>query len=90
MTVDKELFGDTLPTYLTRFVGRDREIATVLSLLLPGRLVAPSHLWVVAPRSVQIRFGAMRSHSSSIGRPQSPVPMQYQRRHAVDLGPARR
>jgi DNA-binding NarL/FixJ family response regulator len=39
MTVDKELFGDTLPTYLTRFVGRDREIATVLSLLLPGRLV---------------------------------------------------
>ena len=39
MSVDKELFGDTLPTYLTRFVGRDREIATVLSLLLPGRLV---------------------------------------------------
>ena len=39
MTVDQELFGDTLPTYLTRFVGRDREIATVLSLLLPGRLV---------------------------------------------------
>ena len=39
MTVDKELFGDTLPTYLTRFVGRDREIATVLSLLIPGRLV---------------------------------------------------
>jgi hypothetical protein len=28
MTVDKELFGDSLPTYLTRFVGRDREIAT--------------------------------------------------------------
>jgi non-specific serine/threonine protein kinase len=39
MTVDKELFGDTLPTYLTRFVGRDREIATLLSLLHPGRLV---------------------------------------------------
>jgi predicted ATPase len=39
MTADKELFSDTLPTYLTRFVGRDREIATVLSLLLPGRLV---------------------------------------------------
>ena len=37
MSVDKEL-GDTLPTYLTRFVGRDREIATVLSLLLPGGL----------------------------------------------------
>jgi predicted ATPase/DNA-binding CsgD family transcriptional regulator len=39
MTVDKELFADTLPTYLTRFVGRDREIATVLSMLRPGRLV---------------------------------------------------
>ena len=39
MTIDKELFADTLPTYLTRFVGRDREIATVLSMLHPGRLV---------------------------------------------------
>jgi predicted ATPase/DNA-binding CsgD family transcriptional regulator len=39
VTVDKELFADTLPTYLTRFVGRDREIATVLSMLHPGRLV---------------------------------------------------
>ncbi len=39
MTVDKELFADTLPTYLTRFVGREREIATVLSMLHPGRLV---------------------------------------------------
>ena len=39
MTVDRELFADTLPTYLTRFVGRDREIAMVLSMLNPGRLV---------------------------------------------------
>jgi predicted ATPase len=39
VTVDKELFADTLPTYLTRFIGRDREIATVLSMLHPGRLV---------------------------------------------------
>jgi predicted ATPase/DNA-binding CsgD family transcriptional regulator len=39
VTADKELFADTLPTYLTRFVGRDREIATVLSMLHPGRLV---------------------------------------------------
>ena len=39
MTVDEELFADTLPTYLTRFVGRDWEIATVLSMLHPGRLV---------------------------------------------------
>jgi hypothetical protein len=39
VTVDKELFADTLPTYLTRFVGRDREIARVLPILHPGRLV---------------------------------------------------
>ena len=39
VTVDKELFADTLPTYLTRFVGRDQEIASVLSMLHPGRLV---------------------------------------------------
>jgi predicted ATPase/DNA-binding CsgD family transcriptional regulator len=39
VTVDKELFADTLPTYLTRFVGRDREIAMVLSMLHQGRLV---------------------------------------------------
>jgi non-specific serine/threonine protein kinase len=39
VTVDKELFADTLPAYLTRFVGRDREIATVLPMLHPGGLV---------------------------------------------------
>jgi predicted ATPase/DNA-binding CsgD family transcriptional regulator len=39
VTIDRELFADTLPTYLTRFVGRDREIAAVLSMLHPGRLV---------------------------------------------------
>jgi predicted ATPase len=39
MTVDKELFADTLPTYLTRFVGRDQEIGTVLAMLRRGRLV---------------------------------------------------
>jgi hypothetical protein len=39
VTVDKELFADTLPTYLTGFIGREHEIATVLSMLHPGRLV---------------------------------------------------
>jgi len=39
VTIDKELFADTLPTYLTRFIGREREIAAVLSMLHPGRLV---------------------------------------------------
>ena len=35
-TADNELFADTLPAYLTRFVGRDREIATVVPVLHPG------------------------------------------------------
>ena len=39
MTVDSELFGDTLPTYLTRFVGRDLEIRAVQRLLRGSRLV---------------------------------------------------
>jgi len=39
VTVDSELFGDTLPTYLTRFVGRDLEIRAVQSLLSDSRLV---------------------------------------------------
>ena len=33
------VFDETLPPYLTRFIGREREIATVLSMLDPGRLV---------------------------------------------------
>ena len=33
MTVDAELFGDALPTYLTRFIGRDRECAELAELL---------------------------------------------------------
>jgi len=39
VTVDSELFGDTLPTYLTRFIGRDLEIRAVQSLLRSSRLV---------------------------------------------------
>jgi predicted ATPase len=68
MTVDKELFGDTLPTYLTRFVGRDREIATVLSLLHPGRLVTISgvggagktRLAIEVARQSRARSGAIQ------------------------------
>jgi hypothetical protein len=33
------VFDETLPPYLTRFIGREREIATVLSMLDPGRLI---------------------------------------------------
>jgi non-specific serine/threonine protein kinase len=39
VTVDRELFGDTLPTYLTRFVGRDLEIRAVQELMRNSRLV---------------------------------------------------
>ena len=33
MTVDAELFGDALPTYFTRFIGRERECAELAGLL---------------------------------------------------------
>ena len=33
MTVDAELFGDALPTYFTRFIGRERECAELAELL---------------------------------------------------------
>ena len=39
MTVDQELHADRLPTYLTRFVGRESEIETVATLLEKGRMV---------------------------------------------------
>src|SRR5215216_986343 len=32
MTVDQELFADTLPTYLTRFVGREQELQDLVIL----------------------------------------------------------
>ena len=32
MTVDQELFADRLPTYLTRFIGRERELAALIAL----------------------------------------------------------
>ena len=75
MTVDKELFGDTLPTYLTRFVGRDREIATVLSLLLPGRLVTvcgvggagKTRLAIEVAKRSRVRSGAMQAHWVPLG-----------------------
>jgi ATP/maltotriose-dependent transcriptional regulator MalT len=38
MPVDQELFADRLPTYLTRFVGRKRELAD-LTALSPARLL---------------------------------------------------
>ena len=32
MTVDQELFADTLPTYLTRFIGREQELQDLVIL----------------------------------------------------------
>ncbi len=39
MTVDAELFGDVLPTYLTRFIGRDAENTELSELLRPPGVV---------------------------------------------------
>ncbi len=39
MRVDQELFGDPLPTYLTRFVGRGRELSGLDALVGSTRLV---------------------------------------------------
>ena len=39
MTVDAELFGDALPTYLTRFIGRQRECAELSQLLRTAGVV---------------------------------------------------
>jgi hypothetical protein len=40
VTVDAELFGDGLPTYLTRFIGRERECAELADLLRSPGVVA--------------------------------------------------
>jgi predicted ATPase/DNA-binding CsgD family transcriptional regulator len=68
MSVDKELFGDILPTYLTRFVGRDREIATLLSLLHPGRLVTVCGVGGAGKTRLAIEV-AKRSRASSDAMP---------------------
>src|SRR6478735_4845888 len=39
VAVDGELFGDPLPTFLTRFVGRDRECAALAFCLDDARVV---------------------------------------------------
>jgi hypothetical protein len=39
MAVDSELFSVTLPTSVTRFIGRDRECRALLLMLDTGRLV---------------------------------------------------
>ena len=70
MIIDKELFADALPTYLTRFVGRDREIAAVLSILLPGRLVTicgvggagKTRLAIEAAKRSRAHSGAIADH----------------------------
>src|SRR5215207_6600383 len=75
VTVDKELFADTLPTYLTRFVGRDREIAAVLSMLHPGRLVTvcgvggagKTRLAIEVAKRSRARSGAMQAHWVPLG-----------------------
>jgi hypothetical protein len=75
VTIDKELFADTLPTYLTLFVGRDREIAAVLSMVHPGRLVTvcgvggadKTRLAIEAAKSSRARSGRDRGLRGVLG-----------------------
>ena len=39
MKADQELFGDQLPTYLTRFVGREQELSELTTSVAPARSV---------------------------------------------------
>lgn len=39
MSVDAELVADRLPSYVTRFVGREEEIAELETMVKPGGLV---------------------------------------------------
>ena len=39
MRADQELFGDPLPTYLTRFVGREQELSELTALVGSARMV---------------------------------------------------
>ena len=67
MTVDDELFRDHLPTYLTRFVGRKREIAELESMLqLPG-LVTVCGVGGMGKTRLAIEVARRRSASTDPG-----------------------
>jgi hypothetical protein len=50
MTVDAELFGDALPTYFTRFIGRERECDELVGLLRSPGVVTVCGVGVLARR----------------------------------------
>jgi predicted ATPase/DNA-binding CsgD family transcriptional regulator len=65
MSVDDELFHDRLPTYLTRFIGRRREIAELESMLSSDRLVTISGVGGVGKTRLAIEVAKRRSYRSS-------------------------
>jgi predicted ATPase/DNA-binding NarL/FixJ family response regulator len=68
MTVDDELFRDRLPTYLTRFVGRKREIAELEGLLQSPGLVTVCGVGGVGKTRLAIEVARRRS-TSRVGGP---------------------
>jgi hypothetical protein len=55
VTVDRELLADALPTYLTRFVGRNREITTVPLGLPAEKVFAIPPMGAAALRSTPLQ-----------------------------------
>jgi predicted ATPase len=68
MTVDNELFRDRLPTYLTRFVGRKREIAELEGMLQSPGLVTVCGVGGVGKTRLAIEVARRRS-TSRVGGP---------------------
>jgi hypothetical protein len=53
MSVDAEPFADRLPSYLTRFVGREQEIAELEAMVEPMCRCCCAVLGAVASRPVE-------------------------------------
>ena len=68
MTVDDELFRDRLPTYLTRFVGRRREIAELEGMLQSPGLVTVCGVGGVGKTRLAIEVARRRS-AATVGGP---------------------
>ena len=67
MSVDAELFADRLPSYLTRFVGRNREIDELQAMLAPGALVTISGVGGLGKTRLAIEVARRSSGTEGLG-----------------------